>query len=168
MFIFVKRILIYVILVAILKSLVDNPSYSRYFKFFSGLILLLLMLSPMLHFLSGDTDLCQVLEEKIGQMDFNEEKLKIHMTEGKLEQVITSQCEDEITKCIVAMAQKRKIVCEKAEVVLIPKEEVQIKSVTAYVRKREDGSYRSRLHQLKKDICSYYMIDKSNIHFILI
>ena len=50
----IRQIIIYVLIVTVLRSLIMKPQYEQYFRFFSGLVLILLVISPVLHVLHQD------------------------------------------------------------------------------------------------------------------
>lgn len=47
----IRQIIIYVILVTVLRGLIMKPQYEQYFRFFSGIVLILLVVSPVLRVL---------------------------------------------------------------------------------------------------------------------
>ena len=51
----IRQIIIYVILVTVLRGLIMKPQYEQYFRFFSGIVLILLVVSPVLRVLHQDT-----------------------------------------------------------------------------------------------------------------
>ena len=62
---FVQNILIYTIIITVLRGLITGPKYRQYFQFFSGVILILLFLGPVLSLFRSDRDWYRVLEEKL-------------------------------------------------------------------------------------------------------
>lgn len=44
---FVKNILVFVLIVTVMKGIINNESFKMYFKFFSGLVLVLLILARL-------------------------------------------------------------------------------------------------------------------------
>ena len=50
----IRQIIIYVILVTVLRGLIMKPQYEQYFRFFSGIVLILLVVSPVLRVLHQD------------------------------------------------------------------------------------------------------------------
>ena len=51
----IRQIIIYVILVTVLRGLIMKPQYEQYFRFFSGIVLILLVVSPVLRVIHQDT-----------------------------------------------------------------------------------------------------------------
>ena len=79
---FIKSVLIFTLAVTLMKSLVNNESFRIYFKFFSGLVLILLMVSPLINFLSGDGSWYSRLEEEI--FNFNLEGINDELKKAVL------------------------------------------------------------------------------------
>ena len=56
----IRQIIIYVILVTVLRGLIMKPQYEQYFRFFSGIVLILLVVSPVLRVLHQDLSLIHI------------------------------------------------------------------------------------------------------------
>lgn len=106
---FIKNVLIFTLAVTLMKSLVNNDSFRVYFKFFSGLVLILLMLSPLINFLSGDGSWYSRLEEEI--FNFNLEGIndELEVADGMFEEIIREECKENIKEQIKNLAQKRNV-----------------------------------------------------------
>lgn len=106
---FIKSVLIFTLAVTLMKSLVNNQSFRIYFKFFSGLVLILLMVSPLINFLSGDGNWYSRLEEEI--FNFNLEGIndELQVADGMFEEIIKEECKENIKEQIKNLAQKRNV-----------------------------------------------------------
>ncbi len=106
---FIKSVLIFTLAVTLMKSLVNNQSFRIYFKFFSGLVLILLMVSPLINFLSGDGSWYSRLEEEI--FNFNLEGIndELKVADGMFEEIIKEECKENIKGQIKNLAQKRNV-----------------------------------------------------------
>ena len=106
---FIKSVLIFTLAVTLMKSLVNNQSFRIYFKFFSGLVLILLMVSPLINFLSGDKSWYSRLEEEI--FNFNLEGIndELKVADGMFEEIIKEECKENIKEQIKNLAQKRNV-----------------------------------------------------------
>ena len=51
---FIQNILIYVVIITVLRGIITNDIYKQYFKFVSGLVMILLMMLPVLNFIYDD------------------------------------------------------------------------------------------------------------------
>ena len=85
---FIKSVLIFTLLVTVMKGLINSESFRMYFKFFSGLVLILLMITPLVNFLSGDNGWYSLLEQEI--FNFNLEGIndELEVADGKFEEII--------------------------------------------------------------------------------
>lgn len=106
---FIKSVLIFTLAVTLMKSLVNNQSFRIYFKFFSGLVLILLMVNPLINFLSGDKSWYSRLEEEI--FNFNLEGIndELKVADGMFEEIIKEECKENIKEQIKNLAQKRNV-----------------------------------------------------------
>ena len=57
MFEFVKSITVFIFITTVFGGIISNEKYKTYFDFISGLIIILLVISPVVSFLNGDEDL---------------------------------------------------------------------------------------------------------------
>ena len=98
----IRQIIIYVILVTVLRGLIMKPQYEQYFRFFSGIVLILLVVSPVLRVLHQDTAWHDTVEQYLFQMDVNDIQEQLAVTEGRRQEVImqqyTEQLEEQIKK----------------------------------------------------------------------
>ncbi len=127
---FIKSVLIFTLAVTLMKSLVNNESFRIYFKFFSGLVLILLMVSPLINFLSGDGSWYSRLEEEI--FNFNLEGIndELKVADGIFEEIIREECKENIKEQIKNLAQKRNVNIADIDIVLDEKSNsIQVVSV---------------------------------------
>lgn len=127
---FIKSVLIFTLAVTLMKSLVNNESFKIYFKFFSGLVLILLMLSPLINFLSGDGSWYSRLEEEI--FNFNMEGIndELKVADGMFEEIIKEECKENIKGQIENLAQKRNVNIADIDIMLDEKSSsIQVVSV---------------------------------------
>ena len=98
----IRQIIIYVILVTVLRGLIMKPQYEQYFRFFSGIVLILLVVSPVLRVIHQDTAWHDTVEQYLFQMDVNDIQEQLAVTEGRRQEVImqqyTEQLEEQIKK----------------------------------------------------------------------
>jgi len=106
---FIKSVLVFVLLVTVLKGLIDNGSFKMYFKFASGLMLILLMASPLVNFLSGGSSWYKKLDNEIFNSGLKEAGDGLGIAEGKFEEIIREECKEDIKKQIIKMAEERGI-----------------------------------------------------------
>ena len=106
---FIKSVLVFTLIVTVMKGLINSDSFRMYFKFFSGLVLILLMISPLVNFLSGDGAWYSMLEQEI--FNFNLEGIndELEVADGKFEEIIREECKEDIKEQVRKLAEKRNI-----------------------------------------------------------
>lgn len=185
---FVQNILIYVMIIAVLRGLITGPKYRQYFQFFSGVVLILLFLTPVLSFFHSDRDWYHILEEKLMQMDLEEIRGEMKVAEEGFDQVLRRKYEEAVREQVEFMAQEKGIRLEDTDVVLEKREDAwevtelsgriaegekeetnqrtAVEAVTIgeepMQKKKEDTSQRGRA--LRKQICSSFTLGKEQVH----
>ena len=115
---FVQNILIYVIIITVLRGLITNARYQQYFQFFSGVVLILLFLSPVLSFLQGDREWFHILEEKLLQMDMADIQGEMKVAEQDFEKMLQSRYEEVVREQVELIAREKGVSIEDTQVVL--------------------------------------------------
>lgn len=100
----IRSILIYVVIVTVLRGIITNENYKRYFKFVSGIIMILMMISPILNFIYDDGGWYQKLEHIMLKCDIDEVNDELKVSDGIFEKKVMSKCEDQIKKKVEDMA----------------------------------------------------------------
>ena len=67
----IQSVLVYILIVTVLRGIVKNPRYGQYFQFFSGVILILILISPVLSLFRSEDGWYRYLEENMLQLDRN-------------------------------------------------------------------------------------------------
>lgn len=116
---FVKNVLVFVLLVTVMKSLVNNDGYRVYFKFFSGIVLVLFMASPLINFLSGGSGWYSVLEEEIFNFDMENINNGLEVADGRFGEIIMEESKEDIERQIIKLAKKRNLDVKDVDVKLV-------------------------------------------------
>lgn len=128
----IQSILVYVVIVSVLRGLITNPKYSQYFQFFSGIVMILLMLSPLLSLLQYENTWYDILEENVLKMDLDEIKGEMKIADNSFQDMVQEEYVDTVAKQVTAMAQEKGIELEDVTVTLNQdSEEWQIAEITA-------------------------------------
>lgn len=184
----VQNILVYVVIVSALKGLITNPKYSQYFQFFSGIILILLLLSPILNLLEYESRWYDILEEKVLQMDLDEIKEEMKIADEKFAGMVEEEYKQALLGQVEDMAEGHGVGIKEANVELAWSggeweiEEVSVMtkegpqagqqderiSIEAVIIgennkiRQEDTSKNAKA--LRKDICSSFIVGKDKVH----
>ena len=140
---FVKSVLIFTLLVTVMKGLVNSESFRIYFKFFSGLVLILLMITPLVNFLSGDNGWYSLLEQEI--FNFNLEGIndELEVADGKFEEIIREQCKKDIEEQVIKLADNRGIGIKDVDISLGEQDgSIQVNSVDINIDKQNKTDYK--------------------------
>lgn len=140
---FIKSVLIFTLLVTVMKGLVNSESFRIYFKFFSGLVLILLMITPLVNFLSGDNGWYSLLEQEI--FNFNLEGIndELEVADGKFEEIIREQCKKDIEEQVIKLADNRGIGIKDVDISLGEQDgSIQVNSVDINIDKQNKTDYK--------------------------
>ena len=160
------NILIFTIVTSVLKCLIIKEEYKQYFQFFCGLIMVLIVITPVIKFFEADTDIySSELKNSVSELE---------NAEGNLKKSVISQCEKKIEKQVMGMAEKNNVTCSGVEVKTKTKgDELEIVSVVvntkagavaAYSNTGEEVSVLNKNEKkLRTDICSNYMLKKEEV-----
>lgn len=181
----VQGILVYIVIVSALKGLITSPKYSQYFQFFSGIVMILLLLTPILSVFDFETEWYQVLEEKILQMDLAEIEEEMQIADDRFADMLEKEYQKTAAEQIRAMAEQNGVFVEDAGVTLKRNgEEWAIEEITVTRKQtQEDGQGLSveavqmegerqtakedtskKAESLRKQICSYFVIGEDRVH----
>lgn len=139
---FIKSVLIFTLLVTVMKGLINSESFRMYFKFFSGLVLILLMITPLVNFLSGDNGWYSLLEQEI--FNFNLEGIndELEVADGKFEEIIREQCKKDIKEQVIKLADNRGINIKNIDISLGEQDNsIQISSIDININKENKTNY---------------------------
>lgn len=185
---FVQNILVYVVIVTVLRGLISNPRYSQYFQFFSGVIMILLMLSPVLSVFDFENEWYSLLEEKVLQMDLDHIKEEMSIADGRFEEMVKEEYKETIKKQVVVMAEENGVQAAEVSVEIlegdtewqiaeiavtagkasgesVEKEELSVETVQIEEKERRNVNNVSKDEKaLKRQICSYFALGEDKVH----
>lgn len=92
----VRNIVIYLILNTIIMNLLGNSSYKKYISIVSGMILLLIVISPFMKLLKMDEIFDYYLNANIYKSDMADYKKEIKLMEEKQKEAVFSNLKDRI------------------------------------------------------------------------
>lgn len=146
---FIQNILIYVVIITVLRGIITNDIYKQYFKFVSGLVMILLMMSPVLNFIYDDGEWYRKVEEVIIQSDIDDINDELKTAEGGFEDMLMKNCKSVIAEKVEKLAEKEGIVIGSVDVGIKNKnDEIDIYNIDVEIitdnkkdvsQKRDDG-----------------------------
>ncbi len=181
----IQSVLVYLVIVSVLRSLVGNPKFQQYFQFFSGMILIFLLLSPALSLLDEKGEWFSLLEKNILGVDLEEIEEQMEVAQGKFTGVLEKEYAEALEKQVEAAAEQRGVELEGTEVKIEKgKEGYQIVEISGRIAARqeedgepaaqpavagqkklyaaEDGSREAKA--LKKELCRQFLVEKEQVH----
>lgn len=66
------NVLVFTIITSVLKGLIIKDEYKQYFQFFCGLIMILIVITPFIDFLSSDNDYYDILQKNIYSLEIKD------------------------------------------------------------------------------------------------
>ena len=146
---FIQNILIYVVIITVLRGIITNDIYKQYFKFVSGMVMILLMMSPVLNFIYDDGEWYRKVEEVIIQSDIDDINDELKTAEGGFEDMLMKNCKSVIAEKVEKLAEKEGIVIGSVDVGIKNKnDEIDIYNIDVEIitdnkkdvsQKRDDG-----------------------------
>ena len=149
----IQKVMVYVIIVSALKGLMLNKKYEEYFKFFTGMIMILILFSPLLSFWGSSSGWEQNLKRNFLNMDIQEIQGTIKITDGSFEKYILGEYEKALQKEVALTAKEEGISLAEAKVEIKKKaEEVWIEKI--YCRLKKDAGNKEEVVQTIQNISS--------------
>ena len=183
----VQNILVYVVIVTVLRGFISNPRYSQYFQFFSGVIMILLMLSPVLSVFDFENEWYSLLEENVLQMDLDHIKEEMSIADGRFEEMVKEEYKETVEKQVMIMAEENGVQAEDVSVEIFQGEEewqiaeiavtageiskegsgqgeLSVEAVQIEEKRKDIKNISKDEKALKRQICSYFAIGEDKVH----
>lgn len=170
----VKNIVCFCIFLTMIHHLLPKDNYQKYVRFFSGMLLVVLVISPLLSLFGKEG----VLLQRINQTSFFQEmdnlKLDTEYLEQEQKEIYIRQYENAIGMDISRMAEERQLSANQVEVRL--SEEYQVESIAIQVNAYEEGEVAIEsislldsgreypaVSDLKQELMEFYRIGEEQI-----
>lgn len=105
----VRNIVIYLILNTIIMNLLGNSSYKKYVSIVSGMILLLIVVSPFLRLIDMDEILDYYLNTNIYQSDVSDFQNELRLMEDKQKDAVLAGFTDRVKEQVIDILQEDKL-----------------------------------------------------------
>lgn len=175
----VKNIVVFYILMTAVLHLLPKNSYQKYVRFFGGLLLVVLLLTPLLEFLFQEDYLLNRITYESFWQQVDTVKLDVDGMEELQQQAYLAEYEKAIAGDVALLAQGEELTVEEASVTL--NEDYSISAVTLTVRltAQKEGiliekitlSDNSRDYpqvvKLRKKIMEFYQVTDRQIQIIV-
>lgn len=132
----IQNVLVYIILVSALRGLVSNPKYQQYFQFFSGMILILFLITPVLQLFHGEETWYNSLEQKLLQMDLADVEQEMAVAQESFSKMVAEEYQAAVAEQAKALAAQKGVTLQDMEIILSQEnEEIAVKEIRGTVRK---------------------------------
>lgn len=133
----IQKIMIYVLIFSMIKSLVNNEKYQKYIRFFGGLCLVLLCAMPVLS-MGKEHNWLVTLQEQFLQMDLSDIEEKFRYSEEEFQTVLENEYKEALQKEVVLLAKDTGVEIESASVTLKKqKDGYVIREISCQKKKKE-------------------------------
>ncbi|MCI9136873.1 MAG: stage III sporulation protein AF [Lachnospiraceae bacterium] len=170
----VRNIVCFYIFMTVILHVLPRENYRKYVKFFSGMLLMILVLTPILSLLGQE----ELLMKKINQTGFFQELNNLKLDTEHLEQtqkrVYLQEYERAIEMDVGRIAEEKQMKALWTEVHL--SEEYQVESIGMEVSlNREEGLFVSKasfkddsgeyseVYELKRELMEFYQLEEGQI-----
>lgn len=114
----VKSIIYYMIFMSAANNLLADSKYEKYIRFFAGMVLILLVISPFTGGLRLDEQISAMFQSITFQNDAQDLKADLWGMEDKRLEQIMSSYEEAVKSDLVAMAEAEGLSCAQAQVII--------------------------------------------------
>lgn len=122
----IRNITFYLIFMTVVGNLLPNKKYEKYFRLFSGMVLILLVLKPFTSGLRLEDKLAYYFESISFQKEASELTAELSEMEGKRLLNMVRQYEEAVEADLISMAEGAGFQCRKAEAVIEAEETSEV------------------------------------------
>lgn len=156
----IQRIVIYVILITVLRSLAGKAQYQQFFRFVSGLVLILLLLSPLLHFFGGNVDIYQAISNYFYQQDMEEIEELMQSAEGQMQEMMEKEYADALQSQVGQITGELGLKLQNVSVQM--KEDGSLQGMEVHL-KAEEGATKSVVAALRKKLAESFWLGEEDV-----
>ncbi len=175
----VKNLVCFYLLLTVVQHLLPKKSYQKYVRFFSGMLLTILVVSPVLSLLGNE----ELLQQKISQVEFFQDmdnmKLDTEHLETTQKEVYLREYENAVGMDVSRMAEEKQLAVQEVNVHLT--QEYEVESIEMTVKRKEDngvfvqkaayadnGAEYPSVHELRQALMEFYRLDEEQITIVVV
>ncbi len=175
----VKNLVCFYLLLTVVQHLLPKKSYQKYVRFFSGMLLTILVVSPVLSLLGNE----ELLQQKISQVEFFQDmdnmKLDTEHLETTQKEVYLREYENAVGMDVSRMAEEKQLAVQEVNVHLT--QEYEVESIEMTVKRKEDngvfvqkaayadnGAEYPNVHELRQALMEFYRLDEEQITIVVV
>lgn len=181
----IRKIVIFSLISFVVLELVPKEEYKKYISLFTGMVLIIIIITPVYNLLNGKLNFSGVVEKELLKGEIMDMDMYFNKYDRMRVEAVVSEYKAEITADIIAVIESEQLVANSVEVSLNTDVEsanfLEITAITASVSKKyEDESIRIReivleedentesiqIINIKNKISQFYNIKTDNINII--
>lgn len=179
-FTWVKNLVCFYLLLTVVLHLLPRQGYRKYVRFFSGMLLAILVVSPVLSLLGDE----EALREKISQAEFFQEmdnhKLDTEHLEATQKEIYLREYERALEMDVGRMAQEKQLAAQEVKVRLTEEYEVESIEIAVAMEKDDDNIFAketpyaaespqdSQISELRQDLIEYYRLNEGQVSIVVL
>ncbi|MCI9525635.1 MAG: stage III sporulation protein AF [Lachnospiraceae bacterium] len=179
-FTWVKNLVCFYLLLTVVLHLLPRQSYRKYVRFFSGMLLTILVVSPVLSLLGNE----EALREKISQAEFFQDldnhKLDTEHLETTQKEIYLREYERALEMDVSRMAQEKQLAAREVKVRLTEGYEVESIEIAVAMEKDDDNifvqetpaasdsSRDTKISELRQDLAEYYRLNEEQVSIVVL
>lgn len=177
MYIWVKSVIFGLCLMELFSHLVRKEEYRRYIRFFGGMILLLMMISPVFEFFSGKNIFDEALQRAVVREEaVNLELARETLSELQNKKISEAYCQElERQMKEIAAGHHQRVISiqvelqkEKGEPTAVDSVDMVVASVRKNLNvfeteKEENAGQKKAIEEIRSEIASIYGVEKKQI-----
>lgn len=151
----IKNIVIYLIINTVIMNFLGNKSYKKYVGIVSGMILVLIVVSPLIKFMKLEENLDYFLQSNDFSIESSDFKHNLSQMEEKQSNAIFAEYKEKIKKQVEALLLKEHVVLKSFQVVIDTKPdsstygEIQSMKITAALKEEDEKENRLNIEQIE-------------------
>ena len=167
----VKNLVCFYILLTVVLHLLPKQNYQKYVRFFSGILLTILVISPILSLLGNE----EAIREKINQAEFfqglDNLKLDTAHLEDQQKELYREEYERALGMDVSRMAEDKQLLPRQVKVQL--SEDYEVESIEMTVSLGEDEIFltdfeenrkeEQKINELKQELMEFYRLTKGQV-----
>lgn len=173
----VKNLVCFYIFITAILHLLPKESYRKYIRFFTGLLLVILVLTPIFSLLRDREDLYEKIEQAGFFQEMENLKLDTAYLESSQQEIYREEYEKAICMDMEQMVQRQELKAKKVEVSLT--EDCQVEHIyievefldenEGYLEKAafSEGTEYPAVYELQKELQDFYQVEKEQIEIVV-
>ena len=147
-------------IITMLLHLLPEGKFTKYVKFYAGLLFCLMVLKPVLNFFAGDGEFERLLSLELLKEKYYELETSIEGIEELKNHEIMEAYRAELTRQIQELGNSYQIEISEIDTYFDEKDEYQLKGIELSVK---EGTEDTKIEELKKEISQLYLVERKDI-----